>query len=207
MKTTVNKNLILAATEPKTVEYLISGGSHLTFILLADRPWFGKPKLKFTLAGADSRLDFYALVSGKGEGRYVFSTEIIHEAERTTSMQMIRSAMYEASSTDFEGNMVIKKNARGADAYMSHKALLMSPRARSNALPSMEIMANDVKAGHSSSTGKPDKEAMFYLQTRGLSGPAADNLLVDAFFMELADKVPEGKEKESVIEWLKKNPA
>jgi len=203
MKIKVNKNLILAVSEPGNVEYEISTGVHMSFILLAHKPWTGRQTVKFTLSGHDSRIDFYGLISGKGDDIYDFSTEIIHAAERSVSLQMIRAAMHDSSSADFNGNMVIKRNAQKSDAHLSHKALLMSPGAGSIVLPSMEIMADDVKAGHASSTGKPDKEAMFYLQSRGLSKSDANALLVDAFFMELADRVPAGKEKESMIEWLK----
>lgn len=190
--------------EIEPAEYMIGENGRLTFVFVTDTPWEGKPTLKFTLAGPGARLDFFAMIVGKDGGRYDFSSEIIHSAERTTSRQMIKTAMYDSSSTDFTGNTVIHKDAALSDAYLSHRALLLSPRARSNALPSMEIMADEVKAGHASSTGKPDKDALFYLQSRGIPEARANALLVEAFFMEFAEKIPVGKEKETMLKWLKK---
>jgi len=203
MKINVAKNLILLKTIPENCDYEIAGNVTLTFILLADKPWDHKPDLRFTLKGDGARLDFLSLVVGKEVGHYDFRTEVVHSAKHTTSRQKVKAAMFGSSSTDFDGMTLIGKDADFSDAYMTHKALLMSPGTKSNALPSLEILANEVKAGHSSSTGKPDKEALFYLMSRGIPESRANALLVESFFAEMADSLPDCAEKETMLRWLK----
>jgi len=200
----VKKNLVLLSTKPETCDYEIVANASLIFILLADRPWVDKPLLRFKLAENGASLIFLSLVLGKKQGQYNFKTEIIHAAKHTTSRQIIKAAMSGSCVTDFEGMIYIDKNADYSDAYMTHKALLMSSKAKSNALPSLEILANEVKAGHASAIGKPDKETIFYLMSRGISNEAANSLLVEAFFAETADHAPLSAEKEMILKWINK---
>jgi Fe-S cluster assembly protein SufD len=200
----MKKESVILETNPRERTYKIARGAHLTYILAPEKGWNGMPTIGFVLEGPGARLDFLSLILGQDKGKYDFRTQITHGAKDTVSRQSIRSAMYGESSTCFEGMMLIEKGAVHADAHMSHKSLLMSPKAKSNASPSMEILADDVKAGHSSGTGKPDKDALFYLESRGIKEDEANALLANAFFTEIIDKIPAGKEKGIVIKWLQK---
>lgn len=204
MKIAENENRVILESVPKGRIFELSAGSHLTYLLLADKPWESKPCLQFVLNGEAARLDLIALILGKGEGAYDLKTETVHSAKHTVSGMKFKAAMYDATTTDIEGMTIIEKNADFSDAHMDHRALLMSPRAKSNVLPSMEISAHEVKAGHSSGTGKPDKDSLFYLMSRGIPEARANSLLVESFFKELADAVPPGAEKEIMIKWLQK---
>jgi Fe-S cluster assembly protein SufD len=68
-----------------------------------------------------------------------------------------------------------------------------------NAKPELEIFADDVKCSHGTTTGQFDDEAIFYLQTRGVSKELAKNLLVEAFADEVLDKV----DSEELRIWIK----
>ncbi len=68
-----------------------------------------------------------------------------------------------------------------------------------NAKPELEIFADDVKCSHGTTTGQFDKEAIFYLQARGISKTTAKEMLVEAFTDEVYCEI----KNENVVEYLK----
>jgi len=172
----------ILAVKASYVNFVLEEGAALTYILAADNGWKGSPKLEFEMAGEGSKLDFFAFIIGSGGDNFEFETRTIHSAPRTKSRQQIKSALYDHSFTGFSGNIIIEKHAGLSDAYMSHRSLLLSDEARVRTLPALEIMARDVKAGHAATTGKVDREMLFYLQSRGIDPGIAEQLLITSFF-------------------------
>ena len=66
---------------------------------------------------------------------------------------------------------------------------MLSPSALMNANPQLEILSDDVKCSHGSSTGELDDDALFYLQTRGIDSETAKSLLIQGFANEIIEKV------------------
>ena len=65
-----------------------------------------------------------------------------------------------------------------------------------NSNPQLEIYADDVKCAHGSTTGAIDKEALFYMQSRGISKEDASSLLIRGFASELLNEIQhEGTKK------------
>jgi Fe-S cluster assembly protein SufD len=79
-------------------------------------------------------------------------------------------------------------DAQKINAFQSNGNVLMSDTASVNSKPELEIYADDVKCSHGSTTGQLDEEAVFYLQSRGISERSARNLLVEAFIGEVLEK-------------------
>ena len=92
----------------------------------------------------------------------------------------------------------MSKEACKTDAQQNNKNLILSPSARVNSIPQLEIYENDVKCSHGSTTGQIDEEAVFYLRTRGISHMKAKELLVKGFANEVVDKVENQYIKEYV---------
>jgi Fe-S cluster assembly protein SufD len=88
----------------------------------------------------------------------------------------------------FNGKVFVRKDAQKINAFQSNGNVLMSDTASVNSKPELEIYADDVKCSHGSTTGQLDEEAVFYLQSRGVSERSARNLLVEAFIGEVLDK-------------------
>jgi Fe-S cluster assembly protein SufD len=93
------------------------------------------------------------------------------------------------SSGVFNGRTIVRKDAQKTDSSQSNKNLLLSKSALVNSNPQLEIYADDVKCAHGSSTGALDKDALFYLRSRGLDVLSAKALLVRGFATELLDLV------------------
>ena len=82
----------------------------------------------------------------------------------------------------------VYKEAEKTDAHQTNQNLLLSPYARMNSIPQLEIYEDDVKCSHGSTTGQIDEENLFYLQSRGISRKDALHLMVKGFANEVVEK-------------------
>jgi len=67
--------------------------------------------------------------------------------------------------------------------------MVLSEHAKADAIPNLEIEANDVRCGHAASVGPVEEETLFYLQSRGIPRDEAERLVVTGFFQEVLDRV------------------
>jgi Fe-S cluster assembly protein SufD len=67
--------------------------------------------------------------------------------------------------------------------------MVLSESAKADAIPNLEIEANDVRCGHAASVGPVEEETLFYLQSRGIPRDEAERLVVTGFFQEVLDRV------------------
>ena len=81
--------------------------------------------------------------------------------------------------------MVVKEDTKHTDADQANKNLLLSPEAIKNTNPQLEIYSEDVKCSHGSTTGQIDPEALFYLQSRGISKSKAIELIINGFAKDI----------------------
>jgi Fe-S cluster assembly protein SufD len=88
--------------------------------------------------------------------------------------------------------------AKKTDAQQTNHNLLLSPKARMNSIPQLEIYEDDVKCSHGSTTGQIDEDAIFYLRSRGISRMDALELMVKGFANEVVDKVDHEQFKASI---------
>ena len=83
-----------------------------------------------------------------------------------------------------------RNDAQRTDAYQANRNLLLSPQARADSIPGLEILANDVRCTHGATIGHVDKEQMYYLLSRGLPAVEARRLIVEAFFEPVLERIP-----------------
>ena len=95
---------------------------------------------------------------------------------------IFRGALKGKSRSVFQGLIKIARGAQQTDADLSNKNLLLSTGARADAIPVLEIQADDVKAMHGATVGRIDERQMFYLKSRGLSHQQAERLIVIGYF-------------------------
>src|SRR5260221_525120 len=89
----------------------------------------------------------------------------------------------------FDGLVLVRKDAQKTDASQTNKNLLLSRRALVDSTPRLEILADDVKCKHGSTTGQLDPQALFYLRSRGIAEAAARTLLTYAFASDLVRRI------------------
>lgn len=94
------------------------------------------------------------------------------------------------SAVDFSGLMRIKKGAKGSSASLHVESLLLSPLAKATLIPSLEILENEVSAGHGAIVRSIDPEQIFYLRTRGIPLDIANGLLIEGFLDSFGVELP-----------------
>jgi Fe-S cluster assembly scaffold protein SufB len=89
------------------------------------------------------------------------------------------------SRASFEGLIQIDPGAQQTHTYLQIHSMMLSPKARIDAIPSVLVSADDVSASHGGTVGELDEAAIFYMQSRGLDRPAAVRVIVEGFFEPL----------------------
>lgn len=155
-----------------------------------------------TLKGSLVRNDIHVVLDGEGSecvlnGLYLLDgkqhvdnhTEIEHAKPRATSQEIYKGILSGAAHAVFNGKILVHKDAQKTDARQTNKNLLLSENAIVNTKPQLEIHADDVKCSHGSTIGQLDKDALFYLRSRGLGLAEAQSLLSYAFASELVGRM------------------
>ncbi len=157
----------------------------------------GRFDLHTLVAGHDyARVELTALLSegahcevggailASGTQRLEIVTDIRHLEPGATSQQTVRAVAGGRAQASFLGGIGVARGAQQTNAEQSFKAMLLDRGARANAVPSLEIYADDVKCGHGATVGELDRNALFYLAARGLPPATARRLMLQAFLAE-----------------------
>ncbi len=106
------------------------------------------------------------------------------------------------SRASFEGLIQIDPGAQQTHTYLQFHSMMLSPKARIDAIPSVLVSADDVSASHGGTVGELDEGLIYYMQTRGLDRAAAVRVIVEGFFeplvAELQDEALEQVVREKV---------
>ncbi len=114
---------------------------------------------------------------------------INHSHNTCQSHQLFKYILSDSSSGVFNGKVVVQEGTKHTDADQKNKNLLLSPKAIMNSNPQLEIYSEDVKCSHGSTTGQIDLEALFYLQSRGISKAKAIELIINGFAKEIIEQI------------------
>lgn len=125
----------------------------------------------------------------RGRQHSDITTEIDHRVPYGHSAQVIKSVVDDRARSVFQGRVVVAQQAQKTDAHQSNRNLLLSPRAQADAKPELKIFADDVKCSHGATVGDLDRDALFYLLSRGIDPASARRLLVEAFVGDLLDRI------------------
>ena len=147
--------------------------------------------------------DAVAHVAGAAVGDNDFHHDdtifITHDAQRCESRQVFKKVLRSGATGVFQGKILVKPDAQKTDGYQISQALLLDEDAQFYAKPELEIYADDVQCSHGSTTGAIDDEALFYLRSRGVSLPEAQDLLVLAFLAEAIDEIEDEGIAEDIL--------
>jgi Fe-S cluster assembly protein SufD len=116
-------------------------------------------------------------------------TEVHHKFPYGESNQLYKGVLLDQSRAVFNGKIKVYQDAQKTNAFQQSNNMLYSNEAVVNAKPQLEIYADDVKCSHGTTMGQLSDEAMFYLQSRGLSVASAKKLMVNAFAFDVTQKI------------------
>lgn len=142
----------------------------------------------FLGAGAENELRTTFL--GSGHQVHDFRTRQFHQVGRTRSTLLSKGAVADASRSVYTGVIEIEKGAKRTDARQTNHNLLLSPHAHADSVPNLDIRENDVMCAHASSVGPLDELQRWYLESRGVTRPDAERLMIQGFFYEMLQTLP-----------------
>lgn len=156
--------------------------------------------------GSDSLLNGLFLVNGR---QHVDNhTGIEHAKPHCNSRELYKGVLDGKSRGVFHGRILVRPGAQKTDSKQTNKNLLLSDEALINTKPQLEIYADDVKCTHGATIGQLDKDAIFYLRSRGISVEEARSLLIYAFAAEVIGRVRiedlRSQLNEYLLDWLPK---
>jgi Fe-S cluster assembly protein SufD len=171
---------------PRSVPHFDSLQAHvgeeafLADTVLQAATW-ARTEVRVALSGAGAAAELKgALLAGRSQISDIHTT-VDHDAPRCRSRQSYRGVAAGDGRGVFHGRVRVAPSGGGADAEQSNKNLLLSRGAFVHSTPVLEILADDVKCRHGSTTGQLDPAQTFYLRSRGVDETAARRLLARAF--------------------------
>jgi Fe-S cluster assembly protein SufD len=162
----------------------------------------GKVRMETKLAGPGSSAKVTGAYAGAGTQHLDFDTTQEHAAEHTTSDLAFRGVLSDRATAVWRGMIRVDPGAQQTDAFQECRNLLLSPKAHADAIPGLEIEANDVRCTHAAAIAQVDRDQLFYLRSRGLPEPQAKRLIIDGFLQELAERTAEGPVREALASAL-----
>ena len=143
------------------------------------------------MEGAGSESNMRGVFFGTGVQHFDVITTQNHIGPHTTSDLLYKAALKDRAVGVYYGLTRVGPEARGTAANQEDRNLLLSPNAKADADPVLEILTSDViRCGHGASAGPVDQEQLFYLETRGLPRAEAEKLLVQGFLFQVMERIP-----------------
>lgn len=175
-----NISLTLKENQEKILPLVWTGGS-------------GEINIDAKLVGRGAKLNLVGAFFLTNKDEVKLNVNIDHIAPDTASDTLIKSVLTDRAIGSFYGLVTIAKGAKNTDTFFREDALLLSDTAKAEAIPSLEIDENEVKAGHASTVGPVDEEQLFYLMSRGINQKEAEILVVKGFLYPVLEKLPQSE--------------
>ena len=149
------------------------------------------------LAGAGAFAEAAGALLARGRQRHDVNLVVRHLVPSGTSRQVWRSVADDQAACSVAARVEVARGAQKTDGEQSLKGLLLARSATINAKPELEIFADDVKCAHGATVGELDRNALFYLESRGVTPDEAKALLTRAFVADALERVGEEKVREA----------
>jgi Fe-S cluster assembly protein SufD len=149
---------------------------------------------------AEVTLNGLTMVTGDQEGD--LHSAIALSQPHCTTRQLQKNIVGDRAHAIFNGKVFVPQAAQLTDAGQLNRNLLLSPKARIDTKPQLEIVADNVKCTHGATVSQLEADEVFYLQSRGIDATSAQSLLIYAFAYEILDKIPLASLKDSLAAWV-----
>lgn len=162
----------------------------------------GKVRMTTNLAGTGSEARVTGGYAGGNSQHIDYDTLQEHAAEHTTSDLAFRGVLTDSSSAVWRGMIKVDEGAQKTDAFQECRNMLLSTDAHADAIPGLEILADDVACTHAAAVAQVDKDQLFYLKSRGLDEATSRTLVVEGFLQALVERLGEGPVRDEISERL-----
>jgi len=158
----------------------------------------GKVFLETTLDGPGADAKVTGVYATQGRQHLDYDTLQEHAAPNTTSDLAFRGLVGGRSTAVWRGMIRVDEGAQGTDAFQEARNLLLGKKAHADAIPGLEILADDVRCTHAAAISQIDADQVFYLQSRGLDAPSAARIIVEGFLAAITERYPDGPAREVI---------
>ena len=158
----------------------LAAGARLDFQIVAIAPRYCRIAIDVSLHDG-AHFELGAVKIGSAHTVLEIVTTVRHIEPNASSRQTVRIVLDDRATGSYLGKVAVARDAQKTDAVQSVKALLLTRTATANLKPELEIYADDVKCAHGATVGELSKDALFYLESRGIAPPNAQALLTEAF--------------------------
>ena len=167
----------------------ISRDSAMNWYLGLFGSYLSRYKVDNYLDGTGATAHDTEVVFGNKNQSFDLASNLIHNSPSTIGRVLEKSVLKDTSKSLFKGMIRIEKGATHSESYLAGHSILLDKGAKSDSIPGLEILTNDVKATHSASVAQLDEEQLFYLATRCLSKSEAQKIIVEGFLEPLSRKM------------------
>jgi len=158
----------------------------------------GKVRMETNLAGPGSEARVTGGYAG-GAGQHLdYDTTQEHAAPNTNSDLAFRGVLAAGSTAVWRGMIRVDPGAQQTDAFQESRNLLLSTDAHADAIPGLEIEADDVRCTHAAAVAQIDRDQLFYLTSRGLGEAEAKSLIIEGFLESLVERLAEGPVRDQI---------
>jgi Fe-S cluster assembly protein SufD len=162
----------------------------------------GKVRMETKLAGRGSSAKVTGAYAGAAAQHLDYDTTQEHAAPDTVSDLAFRGVLAERATAVWRGMIRVDPGAQRTDAFQESRNLLLSTDAHADAIPGLEIEADDVRCTHAAAIAQVDAEQLYYLRAHGLPEPEAKRLVIEGFLQELVERAQEGPIRDALRDEL-----
>jgi Fe-S cluster assembly protein SufD len=162
----------------------------------------GKVRMETKLDGRGSSAKVTGAYAGAGTQHLDYDTTQEHAAEDTTSDLAFRGVLAESATAVWRGMIRVDPGAQRTDAFQESRNLLLSADAHADAIPGLEIEADDVRCTHAAAVAQVDAEQLYYLRAHGVGEPEAKQLVIEGFLQELVERAHAGPIRDTLRDEL-----
>lgn len=168
------------------------------------------------LGGSYARTELDVSLDGRGASAKLLSTYLAsstqmldfrtnqrHSAPDTVSDLVFKGVLAGSASSVYSGMIHVDEDAPGTDASQTNRNVKLSKDAWAYSVPNLEIEQNQVSCSHASTVGEMDEDQLFYLESRGVPDKEAERLLLEGFFAEVTDQIPDAQTRDKVSTSIK----
>jgi Fe-S cluster assembly protein SufD len=141
------------------------------------------------MTGQDAEVQVNGVMFTQGRQHLTYNTHQHHQAPYCQSDLLYKAALQDTSRTVWRGMIKVDHEAQRTNAYQRNDNLMLSPEARADSIPGLEIEADDVRCTHGSTSGRVDDDQLFYAMTRGYTRQEAVRMIVTGFFQQVFDRI------------------
>ena len=164
----------------------------------------GKVRMTTNLAGQGSEARVTGGYAGGSRQHMDYDTLQEHAAQNTVSDLAFRGVLTDHATAVWRGMIKVDEGAQQTDAFQECRNMLLSTDAHADAIPGLEILADDVACTHAAAIAQVDKDQLFYLNSRGLNEAESKSLVVEGFLETLVERLAEGPVRDEVSAAIEK---